>query len=97
VFGVHRSTYYRWRAAVDRHGLEMLRPRERRLPPMPNQVPQHVERRVVAFSLAHPGYARIASAPSWHDRNGARYRSALTASGVCLVAMVSTRAASATR
>src|SRR3954454_7711453 len=56
VFGVHRSTYYRWRAAVDRNGLEMLRPRERRAPRMPNQIPQHVEQRVVAFSLGHPAY-----------------------------------------
>lgn len=56
VFGVHRSTYYRWRSAVDRHGLEMLRPRERRAPRMPNQIPQHGEQRVVAFSLGHPAY-----------------------------------------
>lgn len=28
-FGVHRSTYYAWKRQVDRHGLEMLRPRER--------------------------------------------------------------------
>src|SRR5262245_54391102 len=25
VFGVHRSTYYRWKRQVDRHGLELLR------------------------------------------------------------------------
>lgn len=25
-FGVHRSTYYVWKRAVDRHGLEVLRP-----------------------------------------------------------------------
>jgi transposase len=56
VFGVHRSTYYRWRAAVERHGLEMLRPKERRAPRMPNQIPQHLEHRVVAFSLGHPAY-----------------------------------------
>jgi len=30
LMGVHRSTYYRWKHAVDRQGLEMLRPRERR-------------------------------------------------------------------
>jgi len=24
-FGIHRSTYYRWRAQVERHGLEVLR------------------------------------------------------------------------
>ena len=39
VFGVHRSTYYRWKHQVDRSGLEMLRPRERRRPAMPNQLP----------------------------------------------------------
>lgn len=27
TFGVHRSTYYAWKRQVDRHGLEMLRPR----------------------------------------------------------------------
>ena len=55
TFGVHRSTYYRWKAQVDRQGLEMLRPRERRRPQMPNQLPQIVEERIVAFSLGHPG------------------------------------------
>lgn len=35
TFGVHRSTYYAWKRQVDRHGLEMLRPRERRRPQMP--------------------------------------------------------------
>jgi transposase InsO family protein len=55
TFGVHRSTYYRWKAQVDRQGLEMLRPRERRRPVMPNQLPQVLEQRIVAFSLGHPG------------------------------------------
>src|SRR4051812_14495657 len=50
TFGVHRSTYYRWKAQVDRQGLEMLRPRERRRPQMPNQIPHIVEQRIVAFS-----------------------------------------------
>jgi transposase len=63
IFGVHRSTYYRWKAQVDRHGLEVLRPRERRRPKMPNQLPAMVEERIVAFALAHPGLGprRIAS------------------------------------
>jgi transposase len=56
VFGVHRSTYYAWKRQVDRHGLEMLRPRERRRPAMPNQTPLLVEQRILAFALAHPGY-----------------------------------------
>jgi len=55
VFGIHRSTYYRWKGMVERSGLEMLRPRERRLPRMPNQLSPVVETRVLAFSIAHPG------------------------------------------
>lgn len=55
TFGVHRSTYYAWKRAVDRHGLEMLRPRERRAPKMPNQLPKMVEERILSFSIAHPG------------------------------------------
>jgi transposase InsO family protein len=70
TFGVHRSTYYRWKAQVDRQGLEMLRPRERRRPQMPNQLPVLVEQRIVAFALGHPGHGprRIASRlarPQW--------------------------------
>jgi transposase InsO family protein len=63
LFGVHRSTYYRWKRQVDRHGLEMLRPRERRRPKMPNQLPKMVEERIVSFAIAHPGYGprRVAS------------------------------------
>lgn len=54
-FGVHRSTYYAWKRAVDRHGLEVLRPRERRRPKMPNQLPKMIEERVLSFAIAHPG------------------------------------------
>lgn len=55
LMGVHPSTYYRWRGPVLRSGLQMLRPRERRPPRMPNQASALVEERVVAFSLGHPG------------------------------------------
>ena len=70
LMGVHRSTYYRWKAQVDRQGLEMLRPRERRRPQMPNQLSVMVEQRIVAFCLGHPGMGprRIASRlarPEW--------------------------------
>ena len=63
TFGVHLSTYYAWKRQVDRHGLEMLRPRERRRPQMPNQLPKMIEERIVSFSLAHPGLGpkRVAS------------------------------------
>jgi transposase len=63
TFGVHRSTYYVWKRQVDRHGLEMLRPRERRRPQMPNALPKMIEERIVSFSIAHPGLGpkRVAS------------------------------------
>jgi len=70
VMGIHPSTFYRWRAQVLRFGLEMLRPRERRRPRMPNATAAFVEQRVVAFALGHPGLgpARIAAElarPKW--------------------------------
>jgi len=63
TFGIHRSTYYRWKRMVERHGLGILRPRERRKPRMPNQLSPLVEARIVAFALGHPGLgpARIAA------------------------------------
>ena len=56
TFGVHRSTFYRWKRMVERHGLEILRPRERRAPRMPNQLSPLIEQRIVAFALGHPGH-----------------------------------------
>ena len=70
LMGVHHSTYYRWKPQVERSGLEMLRPRERRRPQMPNQLSPLVEQRIVAFALGQPGLGpkRIAaqlSRPEW--------------------------------
>ena len=70
AMGVHHSTYYRWKAKVDRWGLEALRVRERRRPRMPNQIGPHLEQRVIAFCLGHPGFGarRIAAElarPKW--------------------------------
>jgi transposase len=70
LMGVHRSTYYRWKREVERSGLEMLRPRERRRPQMPNQLAAVVEQQIVAFALGHPGLGpkRIAAQlarPEW--------------------------------
>ena len=67
---MHRSTYYAWKRQVERHGLEVLRPRERRAPRMPNQLSKMVEERIVAFSLGHPGLGprRVAAElgrPKW--------------------------------
>jgi transposase len=70
AMGIHPSTYYRWKHQLDRHGPEILRPRERRVPRMANQTSPLVEQRVVAFALGHPGFgpARIAAElarPNW--------------------------------
>jgi transposase InsO family protein len=51
----HRSTYYRWKDRVEREGLEILRPRERRLPRMPNQTAPWMEHKVLVFALGEPG------------------------------------------
>jgi transposase InsO family protein len=56
AMGVDRSTYYRWKDKVDRWGLEALRVRERRRPRMPNEIGPHLEQRIIAFALGHPGY-----------------------------------------
>jgi transposase InsO family protein len=63
VFGIHRSTSDVWRRRVERHGLEIVRPRERRRPRLPNQLSPFLEERIVAFALGHPGFGprRIAS------------------------------------
>jgi transposase InsO family protein len=63
AMGVHHSTYYRWQARVERWGLEALRIRERRRPRMPNELGPHLEQRILAFSLAQPGFGpkRIAA------------------------------------
>jgi hypothetical protein len=97
TFGVHRSTYYRWKAQVDRQGLEMLSPRERRRPQMPNRIPQIGEERIVAFSLGHPGpgprrIAAMLARPEW----GA-LRVSPTVSGRCCAATGFPRAPSACR
>lgn len=70
MMGIHPSTYYRWHGQMVRYGLEMLRPRERRRPRMPNAVPPIVEHRVLAFALGHAGVGprRIAAElarPKW--------------------------------
>jgi transposase InsO family protein len=68
--GVSRSTYYDWKPKLCRYGLDGLRVRERRRPRMPNQIGPHLEFRIIAFSLGHPGFgARRISAelrrPKW--------------------------------
>jgi transposase InsO family protein len=71
AMGVDRSTYYRWKGRVDRWGLEALNVRERRRPRMPNQIGPHLEQRIIAFALGHPGYGpRRISAELARDKWG---------------------------
>lgn len=74
LHGIHRSTFYRWKAMSDRFGLEILRPRERRRPQMPNATPVLVEQRIIAFALGHPGSgpARIAAELAREKHGGLR-------------------------
>jgi hypothetical protein len=53
---VHPLDVYRLKRHVDRWGVEALNVRERRRPRMPNQIGPHIEQRIVAFALAHPGF-----------------------------------------
>ncbi len=81
LMGVHRSTYYRWKRQVDRWGLEALNVRERRRPRMSNEIGPHLEQRIIAFSLAHPGFGPRGLALSSRGRNGVGCGSQSTASG----------------
>ena len=70
AMGIDPSTSYRWKHQLDRHGPEILRPRERRVPRMAIAISLLVEERVVAFALGHRGFgpARIAAElarPNW--------------------------------
>jgi transposase len=56
MLGVHHSTSYRWQRQLVRFGTEILRPRERRRPRMPNAISPMVEQRVLALALANPGW-----------------------------------------
>ena len=80
---VHPSSYYRWRKLLERYGPDMLRPRERRRPQMPNAISHQVEQKVLAFALAHPSFGphRIALELK-HERWGVS-PSPATGSGGC--------------
>jgi transposase len=56
MLGVHHSTSSRWQRQLVRFGTEILRPRERRRPRMPNAISPMVEQGVLALALANPGW-----------------------------------------
>jgi hypothetical protein len=55
MVGVHRSPDYPPEAPGRRGGLEALNVREHRRPRMLTEIGPHLELRIIAFSLAHPG------------------------------------------
>ncbi|HEX2273848.1 MAG TPA: helix-turn-helix domain-containing protein [Acidimicrobiales bacterium] len=73
AMGIHPSTYYRWRRQLLRFGPEILRPRERRGPRMPNATSALIEQRVVAFALGHPGFGPARIAVELARPNGAAF------------------------
>ena len=81
LLGVHHSTYYRWRRQLVRFGPELLRPRERRQPRMPNAIPPMVEQRILGLDWRSRAGAPTASAWSSVGRSGAASRSQQTGSG----------------
>jgi transposase InsO family protein len=62
VFGVSRTTFYRWKRLVDAHGLAALMPKDRRPPAMPNATPTWVVEELLAEAVVRPtlGAARYA-------------------------------------
>lgn len=49
VFGLDRSIFYRWQGRVERAGPDMLQPRDRREPRMPNHPILVIEERVLGL------------------------------------------------
>jgi transposase len=84
--GVSRQTYYRLKHQTDRWGLEALRVRERRRPRQPNEIGPHLEQRIVAFSLAHPGFGPRRISAELAREKWVRSGSLSTVSGACSAA-----------
>ena len=80
LMGVHRSTYYRWKTQVERQGLEMLRPRERRRPSMPSQFSALSSSGSWPSASGTPDLVRGGSRRAWPTRNGVGWSSVPTAS-----------------
>jgi transposase InsO family protein len=62
VFGVSRTTFYRWKQVADAYGLAALMPKTKRPPAMPNATPTWVVEELLAEAVVRPtlGAARYA-------------------------------------
>jgi transposase InsO family protein len=54
VFGVSRTTFYRWQKRIEAYGLDALMPKGRRRPAMPNQTPSWVVEELLAEAVVRP-------------------------------------------
>jgi len=54
VFGVSRTTFYRWQQRVKAYGLDALMPKGRRVPAMPNATPSWVVEELLAEAVVRP-------------------------------------------
>jgi transposase InsO family protein len=77
VFGVSRTTFYRWQARIEVYGLDALMPKERRAPAMPNATPTWVVEELLAEAVVRPTLGARRYAENLADRG---FR--LSASGV---------------
>jgi transposase InsO family protein len=54
VFGVSRTTFYKWRDVAERYGVEALLPKDRRPPAMPNATPTWVVNELLTLTVVEP-------------------------------------------
>ena len=54
IFGVSRKTVHQWRRLAESHGMEALRPKQRRRPAMPNATPTWVVDKLVQLAILEP-------------------------------------------
>lgn len=54
TFGMCRKTFYKWRNIAARYAIEVLRPKSKRPPAMPNQTPTHVIEVLLMLAVTLP-------------------------------------------
>jgi hypothetical protein len=91
VFGIHRSTFYVWKRRAERHGLEILRPRERAGRGCRSSCRRLSRSGSSRSLLATEGLGHGASRTSWAGSAGAGSSSRTTASGAACAGTGSTR------
>lgn len=54
VFGISRTTFYRWQERAEQFGLEALMPKQRRAPLLPNATPTWVVEQLIGLAIQQP-------------------------------------------